>query len=306
VPDNKGGESLIKNLYKKKSKVNVPLYIIGLTQFPELTKTYNGIWKVWLYDPSLEEWKNHIRDLIHHVSLVKTRLVATKQETIFVEGPSDKKVIDRTLQLFYPALIENIYVDTINYGGGASWVERQLFIWAKSLNKKDGTTDYLKAVGIFDDDKAGKGAIANIRKNILPDTAESKTFSTIKNSYRYSPLLKGIKAKGIAFPTTLEDLAGINVLKKAMSMGMCEPRPTASLILDYQILPSLKETTITEDSLKACGFTDDECLIVLNKISDENKVKFSSLACAAEKAELLPISYQLQEILEKLKLAMNE
>src|SRR5690606_7820920 len=42
--DDNGGKSLIKALYKKKNNINIPMYIVGLTQFVELKNTYEGVW----------------------------------------------------------------------------------------------------------------------------------------------------------------------------------------------------------------------------------------------------------------------
>src|SRR5690606_16829220 len=135
-------------------------------------------------------------DLIHHISLVKSRVKANKIETVFVEGPTDKKILESGIKYFFEEYLDKVFIDTINYGGGVAWVERQLFIWAKSLTTKKTADVYLKAVGLFDDDKAGNLGIESIRKQIDSDSAEFKTFSIIKSSSKYSVFLKSIKNKG--------------------------------------------------------------------------------------------------------------
>ena len=67
APDDNGGLALLKSLYKKKTAANLPLYIVGLTQFDSLKISYKGVWKVWHYSSELDEWRENIRDLIHHV-----------------------------------------------------------------------------------------------------------------------------------------------------------------------------------------------------------------------------------------------
>lgn len=53
-PNDNGGKSLIKELYKRKNKINVPMYIVGLTQFENLKNTFDGVWKIWHFDSSSE------------------------------------------------------------------------------------------------------------------------------------------------------------------------------------------------------------------------------------------------------------
>jgi CheY-like chemotaxis protein len=298
-PNNNGGKSLVKNIYRARNKVNVPMYIVGLTQFKELKNDFEGVWKVWHYDPRQSEWKENMRDLIHHISLVKSRVLMPKIETIFVEGPIDKKIIEATISNYFKEQSDNIYIDTIKYGGGASWVERQLFIWAKSLITDAAPGEYLKAVGIFDNDDAGIKAIVNLRKSIPINTAEDRTFSIIKNSYKYSPILKSIKTKGITFPTVVEDLIDIECWKEAMDKGWLTGRNLNSIKINDSIL-ALSIESINEDELKKRNFTNEEILIITHKVNDEYKKKFSNLVCMSDQRVLIPIKYLMEDVFVKL------
>ncbi len=298
--DNKGGESLIRELYKGKNKANIPLYIVGLTQFEDLKNNYKGVWKIWHFDSSSESWKNNLRDLIYHIGLIKYRIITDKIETVFVEGPTDKKIIETSIKHFYVDYIEKIHIETINFGGGAAWVERQLFIWAKSLSIKS-QGKYIKAVGVFDDDEAGNKGIENIRKQILLDSAESKTFSIIKNSHKYSQILKSIKSKGIIFPTTLEDLVGIDCWKAAEKNGWLIPRNLKNVNIDYALLP-LSFEDLNIESLHKKNFDDDEILLLTKKVNNEYKIQFCNLACELEGKSLESIKYLLEDIISKLKI----
>lgn len=302
TPNDNGGKSLIKELYRKRNNINVPMYIVGLTQFEELKNTFEGVWKIWHFDSSSEIWKINLRDLIHHISLVKSRVKANKIETIFVEGPTDKKIIECGFRHFFLEYSDKIYIDTINYGGGATWVERQLFIWAKSLTINSTEDSYLKAVGIFDDDDAGRTGIENIEKQIDSGSAEYKTFSIIKSSYKYSILLKSIKSKGITFPTTIEDLLSIECWKLANNKGWLEKRDFRKITINNSIL-GLKNEDLTIESLKENHFSDDEILQITNKIKDDNKKQFCNMVCELDKGVLISINYLLKDVLEKLKIS---
>ena len=304
--DDNGGKLLIKALYKKKNKINVPMYIVGLTQFEQLKNTYEGVWKIWHFDSCSESWKINLRDLIHHISLVKSRVKTDKVETIYVEGPTDKKILEHCVRLFFEDYLDKVYIDTINYGGGASWVERQLFIWAKSLTKKSTSNYYLKAVGVFDDDEAGKIGIENIKKQIDSSSAEYKTFSIIKSSSKYSIFLKSIKSKGITFPTTIEDLMSIECWKLAKEREWLEDRDLTKIIIDNSIL-TLRNEDLTIESLKKNNFSDDEILQITSRVKDDNKKQFSNMVCEQQNKDIfMSINYLLKDIFEKLKISKIE
>lgn len=300
--DDNGGKSLIKALYRKKNNINVPMYIVGLTQFEELKNAYDGVWKIWHYDSSSEIWKINLRDLIHHISLVKSRVKASKIETVFVEGPTDKKILECGIKYYYEEYLEKVFIDTINYGGGVDWVERQLFIWAKSLTTKDKANVYLKAVGLFDDDNAGNLAIQSIRKQIDSASAEFKTFSIIKSSYKYSVFLKNIKNKGITFPTTIEDLMSIECWKSAKENGWLEDRDLSEITIDTSIL-NLEIEHLTIEVLKENNFSDDEILQIISKVKVDNKKQFTNWVCEQNGDAFVSINYLLKDIFEKLKIS---
>lgn len=300
-PENdSAGLSLIKNLYKKKTKANVPMYIIGLTQYEELIIDLQGVWKVLHYDPSSENWKNSLRDLIFHIKLVKSRINVKKIETVFVEGVTDKTIINSGLLKFYPEQAKHIYIDTIKQGAGASWVERQLFIWAKSLVLNEGEGNYIKAIGLFDNDKAGLNAIDKLNSTIIPNSAESKTFTIKKCGYKYSPILKSINSKGISFPTVIEDLLSEEFWNYSKDNNWLVRRNLNYLVLEKRL--NLKLEEINEDKLIEIGLSKLETMIVLYKINDNYKMKFANHVTSSEKANLMPIKYLIKDFLTTFKI----
>jgi len=302
-PTDDGGKSLIKNMYRKRNKANIPMYIVGLTQFEHLKKDFKGVWKVWYYDSSEEEWKVYLRDLIHHISLVKSRINSEVIETIFVEGPTDKKIIETAIKHFFNKYADKVLIETINYGGGASWVERQIIIWAKTLAIHSEQKKYLKAIGIFDDDTAGLKAIEKLRTIIQKNSAEAKTFSTLRNCYKYSTILKSIKAKGIRFQSTIEDLVDIKQWEKANENGWLTNRNKECIEIDKDILdPTLVE--FEEECLIPLGFTINEVLIITKKIDDKYKKQFCNQVCKSPES-LLSIKYQFKEALDKLNIKVE-
>lgn len=304
-PNNSGGESLIKSLYRKKSELNVPMYIVALTQFSELQLTFKGLWKVLHYDGAIEDWKTVLRDLVFHISYVKSRIIAKKLPTVFLEGPIDKKICIATLHEFNPDVLEKIHFDTINFGGGASWVERKLFIWAKSLEICADSKKYLKAVGVFDDDAAGNQSISRLKAQIDHNSAENETFSIVKNAYKHSPLLKSINQKGIKFQTTLEELIGIKCWEFAEKKNWLQKRDLKTLIIDPIIIKNTYED-LNQELLLSIGFSEDESLMILYKVHADYKKEFCNYVCSLpsdeRKKSLQNINYLLTEAIDKLKI----
>lgn len=299
--DDKAGEALIRSLYRKKTKVNIPLYIVALTQHRDFAVNYSEIWNLWFYDRSVDDWRLNLRQLIFHISLIKSRILPDKIETFFVEGPTDKKVFAKVLDLYFQELSGSVNIETIPYGGGASWVERQLFIWAKSLSRKETDGCYLKAVGVLDNDGAGIKAATRLDESLISNSAESETYSVVYTHQKYSVPLKSIRSKGITFSTELEDLFSESLWETAESRGWLENRPIKDLKLDSDIL-KLEFDEINENSLLAAGFSREEVRHITLKVSDDYKEKFCNLLCASEKPDLIYLSYLVRDALGRLKL----
>ena len=285
-----GGEILIKEVYKVRKGLKVPLYILGLTQHENYIANFTKLWNVLCYDMSKEEWKIYLRDLIFYIDLIKSNLAQFLIETIYVEGITDEKLLKKTTELYFE---DKRTLFKIESGGGVDWVERKILIWSKSLNKKDNDTA-LKAVGLFDNDSPGLKAIDNLDKAISKTSAEARTFSHLKTSYKYSILLKSIKSKGIEFKTTIEDLVCIYVWKEALKNGWLEERKQSAFI-------GFKGNNINYDFLKTLHLTDDETLICLYKVKDENKGDFTNLSLE-RKESLLHLSFLLSDCFLKLKI----
>ena len=140
-----------------------------------------------------------------------------------------------------------------------------------------------------------------LRNTIEPNSADSKTFSIIKNSYKYSPLLKSIKSKGITFQTTIEDLISIECWIIAEENGWLVKRNISNIVIDTTIL-DLKKDELNEHTLKENQFDSFEILLIINKINDAYKTQFCKLVCSYDNSALIPIKYLIEDVFEKLKI----
>lgn len=255
-PNQKGGEVLIRELYKSKNKANTPIYIVGLTQFDDIQDNFSGVWKVWKFESDSDVWRNRLRDLIFHISKIDSKIVKEKKETIFVEGKTDKDILFEAFELFYPDYTRSVSIESVRSSGGASWVERQIIIWAKTLYwKNSDKSAYLRAVGLFDNDEAGAKAIASIRGQISEHSAESKTFLLLKLDRKYSRVLIDLYKHHIDIPITIEELYSPLCWDFALKQGWltdrnqttvnnenCSnlPSPELRIITKYKVKPENK------------------------------------------------------------------
>ncbi|NTD99925.1 hypothetical protein G6M26_30790 [Agrobacterium tumefaciens] len=206
-PDENGGRNLVRELYKRNKKVNVPIYIVGLTQYDNIKDKFSEVWRVWEYDSGKLEWKTKLKDLLSHIGRINSKIVKEKRETLFVEGVTDQSIMRMAFEMFFPGELEKLDIQAVKGGGGASWVERQLMIWGKSLHcKGESNSIYLRAVGLFDQDEPGLKAIANVRRVITDDSAENKTLAILKLDRKYARHLIPMYVKGIKIPVTLEEM----------------------------------------------------------------------------------------------------
>lgn len=53
-------------------------------------------------------------------------------------------------------------------------MERQVFIWAKSLNKRDGK--HVKCVGVFDNDESGLNSLIGLTASIISQSEDKALF----------------------------------------------------------------------------------------------------------------------------------
>lgn len=303
-PNEKGGEVLIQELYKSKNKANTPIYIVGLTQYENVKHKFSAVWNVWKYDPANEDWKIKLRDLIFHISKVDSKIVKEKRETIFVEGTTDKEILTIAFDLFFPAYKSQIKIETLKFGAGSHWVERQLVIWAKTLLRKDENR-YLQAVGLFDNDKPGKASLDALNEQIPKDSAESKTFSTITLERKYAKHLIPAFAKGLLLPLTLEELYAPFCWEHAKQQNWLVPRK-----LSEELLKDPQSWDKTNQSLKSYLQSlalSDEVILFLNfKINDDFKVQIvnfiKNLGNEEQKKALASSESLINDILVKLKL----
>jgi CheY-like chemotaxis protein len=223
------GKNLLNEI-NRKSSLQSPFYIISLTQFEEATFEMNGIWKTVTYNPETTEWKLPIVELIKHIAKTglsaKSRLIL--KPTIFVEGKTDALLIKESINVFKPEMADKIEIKS-EKSSGASWVARQIIVWAHALKKVNN--EYIRAIGLFDGDSAGKDANDDINRVIKINSAESKTFKTIKLSPKFAKHIIPLRQKGLELPICLEEMFDSLIWSYAKTQNWLTSRTNAETIL---------------------------------------------------------------------------
>ena len=269
--DPKGGYNLLTEI-SRNDKLMSPRYIIGLTQFEEHLDKFSLIWRVVHFTPASNVWRDILQSLILHIRKAigqKTPIPEVIKPTIFVEGKFDERIIGSAIKCFAPGL-DNLLTIKTDKSAGASWVARQIIVWAYSLKETNG--EYYKAIGIVDGDKAGHEASAEITRKIDKDSAQSKTFKIVKLSLSHARHLISLLKKGVNIPIGVEEMIPPKYWKHAEQQNWFEKRQDPESFLEDPKQWNKYDHSI-KTHLDSLGLTQDE-LLYLNKIKLTYKEEF--------------------------------
>lgn len=284
--DQSGGQNLVKEIDRNK-KIKSPSYILGLTQYQDLSNDFSLIWKAITYSATDDNWKLPLLSLLNHIKRSSSPSTAAEiKPALFLEGKADERLLTEAIKIFSPNLLDSINPKS-DKSAGASWVARQIIVWAHSLHK-DANEDYVRAVGLLDGDGPGKDAANEINRIVQVNSASSQTFKIIKLSPTYARHLIPLSQKGVNIPVCLEEMIPPKYWHEAKSRNWLELRKDPDSYLadpknwdKYQF--SFKEY------LTGLGLNSDE-EIYTYKMKDDFKEKFHKMISdlpATERKEAL-------------------
>ena len=259
-PNLETGKNLLHEI-NRKSSIQSPYFIISLTQYSDECSSISDVWQTVKYSPENIDWKAPITNLIKHIvkcGVSESRVTVIKP-TVYLEGKTDEKLVAESIRLFKPELANKITLRS-EKSAGASWVARQLIVWSHSL-KKDGA-NYIKAIGLLDGDIAGKQAQEEINRVVKNDSAESRTFKTLKLSPTYARHIIPIKKKGLDLPVTLEEMFTSDIWIYAKHQGWLDLRNNADSLLTNPSRWNKFEISL-KDYLLTIGLTEEENIYLL-------------------------------------------
>jgi hypothetical protein len=146
------------------------------------------------------------------------RLAEQNCPKIFVEGESDRIILEHALEIFFPRAVGMVSFETKRDGAGHNYVVDML-VGCRSQHKHH--TDRPKAVGIVD----GDAADSRRKFNEQPDNIRSaKCFCYPTPTHLHAALAAGFKV-----PVTLESLYPASVWDDALNADRLERRDATKI-----------------------------------------------------------------------------
>ncbi|MGV0948238.1 hypothetical protein ACTS93_14030 [Empedobacter falsenii] len=278
-------------------KNKIPNYIIGFSQFDNYDVEFSKIWKVINFKIDTNDWKLSLSELLNHIKNNNfNKEIDIIKPTVFVEGLTDKNYLDKALLYYYPEYIEKIDIKTQS-SAGSSWVANQLISWSHSMFK-DLNGNYIKAIGVFDNDESGIEAKKQLDLKVLSENQKS-TFKTLVLKPNYNQSVLAFYQKGCKIDIEIESLFSVNILKNAENAGFLENRKT----IFKEVPKDWNQLEVNaKDYLISLGLSDE--IVYLKKVKKINKECFLKLIGSNDdlKTEFFNFKKLLEDIFEQLNI----
>ncbi len=212
--------------------------------------------------PRISEMVDQIRQQ-EKAKAEAARLAEELCPLIFVEGESDRLILARALQLFFPAAVGQVRFETKRDGAGHSYVIDMLSGW-RSQHKHH--PERPKAVGIIDGDAAAEKNAFNVQ----PDNIKSaKCFV-----YPTPAVLRAPLHAGFRIFATLETLYPITVWQDALGRNHLAPRSP------QKVYPSslVDRILLGEVALKE-GLDPAWAIFVTHDVDNDHKIGTAQRLC---------------------------
>lgn len=249
---------------------------LGTTITPKSSESEEDIYSLHssvgfldLIEPHITKWKEESDRL----SSLITEEISRGGPTIFVEGPSDKEIIDTILKKHFKSLTIKVRCAD-SFGGGHPWVKDMLIAWHHSRPKN-------RAIGLFDDDDA-ESSINEFKEIIENRVKNQKSFK-----HKMTPAGPALELRkiGIKVPLAIEEICPQEIWEEANEKGMLEKRKNLISIYDFK-----KTDTTFDDWIRDKIKNKTLLMIATHKPSD--KKKFSHLV----KTHIEKSTYDFNEV----------
>ena len=221
-----------------------------------------------LITPHIKEVLDEKKALLKEVRQLQGQIESLQSNTVFVEGPSDKSIIEKAFEILKPGVTPTFSViNSSKNGGGHSWVKDMLISWHYNREKRNNG---LKCAGIFDFDNGTQSSI-----NQVNSIGELKNAKVIKLKDVIPDHLISIIQKKVNFPFAIEEFFPTSIWEHAKKEGWLVPK---SDLLHYNTF--LDITMSFKDKYLENGVTADEELYFF-KIKEDCKKKFTDYVCSS-------------------------
>ena len=165
----------------------------GTREVTELSDLDERMGTMLLFSPMMHEVEDRVRRQ-EQARIAAKELAQANRRKLFVEGPSDKMVIEKALRAFAPNTAHEIDVETQN-SGGFNYVVDMLLAWRSTAKHNP---DLPRAAGLVDQDEDARRA-AN-EWNRLPNNIKSAKCFKLPTPPHLFPVLQA----GFKVPIVLE------------------------------------------------------------------------------------------------------
>lgn len=252
------------NLHRKQEDGGAPIschhifregYEEGTKQATELGDLDDRMGTTALFAPMVTELEDRVRRQ-HKARAEVERLAQANRRKIFVEGDSDKLIIDKALRVFAAERVDEIDVET-KVGAGINYVIDMLQSWRSRAKHHP---EFPKAVGLLDQDLEAKNALKSW--NGVPENVKSAKCFKLPTPPHLFPVFQA----GFRVPVVLECLYDRDAWIWADDRGHLKARNIPSVIsseLNNQIVNA--ETTLDQH------LHDDWAIFVKKEFTQEGK-----------------------------------
>lgn len=235
-----------------------------------------------LLAPRIAETAERIRSQEQAIAAAE-QLAEQNRAKIFIEGTSDKIILERSLELFYPEVIGEVDFETKTMGAGHKYVIDMLAAW-RGVHKHH--PDGPKSAGIVDSD-------ANKEKSEF-NAGDGNVKSAKCFCYGKPQSLIPVLRAGFKIPITLEALYQPNIWENANQSGHLVLRDKNKILSD-----GLKSQLLNEE-ISLADITEEAWeLYALHDFHHEHKVS------TAQRIARLPEA-EAREQLENFRLTLGE
>lgn len=262
-----------------------PVTKISAVDASEVGKFDSSMGLLELLAPHMLEAQEQIKRL----EKAKASLTDTNIPTLFVEGESDKVLLECTLAEYYPNLDGEI---SIKCGGGHAWVKDMILAWHY------GRAEAL-AVGLFDCDEDAKVSFADANQ-IIGKRNNAKVVKVCRNDV----LIQCCQA-GFPVPFSPDELLSEAVWDHAEEQGWLEER--SNLVALYKFSKTNESFTSHLENLVANEHLRRLICFKVKTFSKEKMSKYVKRLGAENKAEAVAgLVKTLDKCLEKLGFEITE
>ena len=227
----------------------------GTKETAELSNLDQDMGTMDLFLPMVRKIEEETRQL-EKAKADAERLTQANQRNLFVEGPSDKKIIAKAIKVFAPNRAADINVET-KERAGVSHIGDMLREWIKSARFNPALP---LAAALVDSDEAGQG-LAKSFGNEEKSKGRVRCF-TIPTPPHIKPVLDA----GYIVPVILETLYDEKAWKWAEDQGFLEDQAILDVLSDELKIRFAKEKTNLDEHLK-----DEWSIFVLKKFHQGGK-----------------------------------